>query len=369
MMAARKSVRMSVVPTTFKSSRFTLGGSSGRSGKINSPTVMKRSPRTKKLGTVTKTTTSRLTISAKPSTAIQPTTVDSKEPKLDEDKAKKRMSRIPGYPGRPTTTTESSSSGVAAVPVTQPRTVFACTTCKKTFHLKSTLTQHQKMHQTTSAIGTDGKSTTLNSTSGHFKCSYCDKDFEKEVGLRNHMERYCEKVPVAEKRKLNGSHNRTRTTSAEVNLRNDRSGKRENKSSSSKLESTSSSVGSTSTSTSATAASITTEQQQQPSLLQVMKEVAKRDPANQIQAPVALATSPRKPIKSISHPHSGMKFNANKPMKCYHCKITFSKYVDFHAHVDLMHPQVMSPPQGKKVGEEKEGEQEMIKEGELGEGK
>ena len=313
---ARRSVRMSVVPSTFKSSRLTVGVSS-RIGKINSPSGVKRSPKTtmKSLAPTVKTT-SRLTMTASAS-ATKPATATSsssstttapveKKPSNEPPKANNRLSRIP-----PTTTVSS-----------HPRPVFSCTTCKKTFHLKSTLITHQKMHLP--STGTTGPATGPTITGSHFKCSYCDKDFEKEVGLRNHVERYCEKVPVAEKRKLNGSHNRTRTrtTSSETHLR-DRSKRDKSTTSSRVLESTTSSVGSE--------ASIKKEAS--------TKKEAPAPAAAAPQPPPASGLSPRKPIKSILAPHSGIKFSANKPIKCFQCKISFHKYVDFHAHVDEVHPQ------------------------------
>lgn len=249
--------------------------------------------------------------------------------KIDEERAKKRMSRIPppasSTSSRPTEATATSAT--ASSITSHPRPVFACTICKKSFHLKSTLLTHQKIHAAKTAAAT--------SASGHFKCAYCDKDFEKEIGLRNHVERYCEKVPVAEKRKLNGSHNRTRTTSAETS-------RKKEKASSSRLESTSSSVGSSISHT-------------EQSLL-VTSGITKKEQA--IQAPPhppASGLSPRKPIKSISHPHSGIKFSANKPIKCFHCKITFNKYVDFHTHVEQVHPQPVGSPVTTAMAVNEEG--------------
>lgn len=310
-MAARKSVRLSVIPNTLRSNRFTM---SGAVGKINSPKVKKTSmapkfqPPSHRLTTMTARPTAGPSSTATTSASNLPE--EQKKPKLEAvvDKAAKRMSRIP-FPGK------SSSD--------QPRPDFTCSICKKTFHLKSTLTTHQKIH-----LAKGGGAA--------FKCTYCDKDFEKEIGLRNHVERYCERVPVADKRKMNGSHNRT--TSAEIK---DRSKK--DKSSSSRLESTSSSVGSS-------CSNSNVEQSEKTST--VPKKLKKEQ--QQLQPPVsahppASGLSPRKPIKSISHPHSGIKFSANKPIKCYHCQITFNKYVDFHSHVDKMHPQPIKSPLGKDV--------------------
>lgn len=242
-----------------------------------------------------------MTINAKESKEATTTTTVGKPTDQEEIKKpsavapeKKRMSRIP-FPGK-----SSSSSST-------PRTDFSCATCKKSFHLKSTLLTHQKIH----------------AASAHFKCSYCGKDFEKEIGLRNHVERYCVKVPVADKRKLNGSSNHNRTNSAE---HKDKSAKKDK----SAMESTCFSSSSSTVSCSQTEAD---------------KEKEK---------PVAPASglSPRKPIKSISQPHSGIKFSANKPIKCFHCQITFTKYVDFHTHVEKMHAQPVGSP-GVTIEEEK----------------
>lgn len=365
MMAARKSTRMSVVPTTFKTARFTIGssGSGRRSGKLNSPTVMKVN---NKLGTVTKS--SRMTMTgAKPgpstasTTAItnKPTTNSSssstvEEPKQNQEKLidgpdqkRKRMSRIPSYPGK------SGDMVMGATGISLPvRPMFACQICKKSFHLKGTLNIHMKVHQTEA-----GSSAAVKSASVHFKCSYCEKDFEKEIGLRNHMEKYCEKVPLAEKRKLNVSHNRTRTTSAEGGAIRDRS-KRQDKSTSS-VGSSISEKGETSSKE-----AMGNNNKKTKSNNFVKEEKEKKD---KIQMPYpASGQSPRKPIKSIIHPHSGIKFNANKPIKCFHCKITFKQYVDFHAHVELLHPQPVGSPvaEGKAV----EGETDIKEEaGELAE--
>lgn len=340
-MASRKSVRMSVVPTTFKSARFTIGG--GRSGKLNSPSTIKKSPKSKKLGTVTKSTTSRMTITA--ATAAT-SGAEEKKPKLDEEKAKRRMSRIP-----PPHSQVAGSSGTEPAPshtapaTSHPRPVFSCTVCKKSFHLKSTLTMHQKIHANSSA-----------SAPSHFKCTYCDKDFEKEVGLRNHVERYCTKVPVAEKRKLNGSHNRTRTTSAEIKDRSKRD-KSASSSSSSKMESTTGS--STSTEHPSTSLLFGGPAAQLGVSVTAVAAALKKEGGAQPAHPPASGLSPRKPIKSICQPHSGIKFSANKPIKCFQCRITFNKYVDFHTHVEQMHPQPVASPVGKEgvvvvaVGEEK----------------
>lgn len=288
----RKSVRLSVVPPQMKAtSRYTI---SGRTAKINSPTLARSSPRTKKSGTIPKSSLTaaahRMTINSNVPKSI-PTIPESESnpaPETDstEDKAKKRMSRIP------------PPSKIVEPTMAKPRLDFTCATCKKSFHLKSTLLTHQKIHTTTSSA---------------FKCHFCDKDFEKEVGLRNHVERYCEKVPVAEKRKLNANHNRT--TSAEIR---ERSRKEKSSTTSSRLENTtSSSVGS-----------------QNSVVEQSTIGVPKKEHETSV--------SPRKAIKSISHPHSGIKFSANKPIKCYPCQITFNKYVDFHNHVDKHHPQPSS---------------------------
>lgn len=358
-MASRRSTRMSVVPTTFKSSRFTIGFG-GRTGKLNSPSAIKKSPKSRKIGTVTKSGVSRMTISAAAAVTAKPTAgSEPPPPVLDEGQAKKRMSRIPPPHPAPAAQSRKSTAAPSSSTITSnPRPVFACTVCKKSFHLKSTLLTHQKMHATTTT-GATAAASTGSSSSGHFKCQFCDKDFEKEIGLRNHMERYCEKVPVAEKRKLNGSHNRTRTTSAETTTTAARDRSKRDKSTAgghSRLESTSSSVGSS--------VSHTEQSLHVPAATTTGPfggAIVKKESAQQqSQPPPASGLSPRKPIKSISQPHSGMKFTANKPIKCFHCKITFNKYVDFHTHVEQMHPQPVGSPVGVVVAGKggREGEEE-----------
>lgn len=277
---ARKSMRLSYMPT--RAPRLTSRFTlTGRS-----TTAHLNSPKAKKLPSVARKSIAprRMTLVSKGTEAVgttAPRTATTRPVTTVPAKAPlSRYSTLPPPSAIPTSTVQKSSE-------------FSCDVCKKTFHLKSTLDTHKQLH-----ASRDRKS-------GLFSCTYCQKEFEKEIGLRNHVERYCTKVPVAEKRKIalanqQGNEDlvkreRTRTRTATK------------PSSAQTHESTTSSSGTDQSSKSQT-------------------------------------LSPRKPIKSIVKPHSGIHYSAKKPIKCYLCKKSFPAYLDFHRHVEQVHPKTVCEP-------------------------
>ncbi|KAH8354353.1 hypothetical protein KR084_008575, partial [Drosophila pseudotakahashii] len=87
-----------------------------------------------------------------------------------------------------------------------PETVFKCKTCAAPFRLKSLLDMHMRMHDLVDSGPKTLKRLNTNPPTGACgsknRCKYCDKNFALERALHIHLMRNCEKIPPAEKRKL-----------------------------------------------------------------------------------------------------------------------------------------------------------------------
>lgn len=63
--------------------------------------------------------------------------------------------------------------------------VFNCDVCKKQFRLESLLVYHKKSHE-----------------KPENQCKYCDRKFELEWALKNHMIENCAKIPLSDKNRM-----------------------------------------------------------------------------------------------------------------------------------------------------------------------
>lgn len=263
----RKSMRMSLAAPK-STHRYTLVGRPG--ARLNSP-LKKKSPGTKK---ISNRFTNNFTAPLPPALKVQ--TKATEEVKTTVADVKKRMSRIP-------TTSEQTSLNQTKKPDLE------CDVCKKKFSFRTSLMTHKKIHDP---------------TFHKLVCQYCSKEFEKEVGLKNHLERYCVKVPTAEKRKLdlsNSDYSRSRPKMEKSSIRQE---------SSSSLNSIESSISSTS--------------------LKLKKLDKEDDPK---------PNSPKSAIKSIKNAHSGLRMKGIdlkriEPYRCFGCNMTFIGYVEFNKHKD-----------------------------------
>ncbi|XP_017005164.2 uncharacterized protein [Drosophila takahashii] len=100
-----------------------------------------------------------------------------------------------------------STTKLAKPPIKSiPETVFNCKTCAAPFRLKSLLDMHMRMHdlvdngpKTLKRLNTNPPAAAGGSKN---RCKYCDKNFALERALHIHLMKNCEKIPPAEKRKL-----------------------------------------------------------------------------------------------------------------------------------------------------------------------
>uniref|UniRef100_A0A1B0AQK0 C2H2-type domain-containing protein n=1 Tax=Glossina palpalis gambiensis TaxID=67801 RepID=A0A1B0AQK0_9MUSC len=80
---------------------------------------------------------------------------------------------------------------------TKPEGKFVCKTCNQRFRVKSLLAAHKRLHE----LDTNPPKC-IKRFGSENKCEYCDKKFALLGTLTMHLLRYCEKIPLLEKRKL-----------------------------------------------------------------------------------------------------------------------------------------------------------------------
>lgn len=74
--------------------------------------------------------------------------------------------------------------GTGSTTFPKPSNKYPCNFCDKTYFFKTTLVAHQKSH------------TAINS------CQYCQRTFALSTALSQHLREHCNKIPIAERKKL-----------------------------------------------------------------------------------------------------------------------------------------------------------------------